>query len=579
MRNAALVMFCLATLACGKVKGTPPNDVTPDPCETNVCECTVASQNLDCPGAHQICDEVTTPGRVCGCAPAYKDDGSGNCVFDAAPLNSGFQETGTWEPVGAGATISTAASGSVDPGQGVMNRQAICEFAGFKQTFTMPPFVLADQFKITVTHNGVDPDALFGIPNNTLLSVGVNGEFKETPVVKTGFVTQSFCLGPRAYGDGPVGSPVEFQIGVIPGPNFPFFCGSDSQSTIEIDRVALELAEPGECPNPGTILNPDFELATDWTFEVEDGATGAIVAGVGENGTAGARLTTANVCSQASMTGTIAFPTEISNPALDVFFSGTFAGRLVLQIDGQNVATLNGSSPRHKRICLPEWTRGTTATMGFLLLRTTDSGCAATPLSQTFVVDNITIIDDQNCPAEVLADPGFELDSIGMGPEIGWGFTAGTVNDIPEGSNAEITNSGQRSGNSALRLTGSHECVGVGEAGADFTINVPAPEGAAGPAIKFFANVGNGNLKTTTRLALHPGPRFQEPGLRHDIAEVGVYQPQIMCLPPVTSGRRMTFRFSTGDSDGGGCGVPKYTEEVALIDDVEVTTDSSCPAE
>jgi hypothetical protein len=37
-------------------------------------------------------------------------------------------------------------------------------------------------------------------------------------------------------------------------------------------------------------------------------------------------------------------------------------------------------------------------------------------------------------------------------------------------------------------------------------------------------------------------------------------------------------RFSTGDSDGGGCGA-NYASELAFIDDVQLTTDASCPTQ
>lgn len=576
MRKAAVVLACLGLLACGKVLAIEP-DAVEDPCAApNVCECTVASQLFDCPGAHKICDETSTPGRVCACAPAYKDNGSGTCEFDAAPFDGGFTQATSWTPVGQGASINVAAPGSVDPGEGSLNRVGICQFGGFNQTFTMPPFELADQFKITVTHSGNDP-AGFEIPNGTVVAVGVNGEFKESLVMRNAFKTESFCLGPRAYGQGPIGSPVLFQVAAQTGQFAGLLCDGTSEATIQIDRVALEVAAPGECPAAGTLINGDFETDDVWTFNAVQSATGAIVAGAGESASRGATLTTANKCSEVTMTGQVAFPSTILHPAIDVHFSGTFGGRLVMQVAGQNLATLNGAAAAHKRICLPEWTRGITTSIGFFLQRASDNGCA-TARNQTFTVDNLTITDDPSCTGSDLTDSGFELFSTANGPEIGWGLTNGFVNDI-EGSQALITNIGQRTGNSALRLIGSHECVGVGDGGADFTINVPASEGTAGPAIKFFANVGNGNLKTISRIAIQPGPTFQNPGLKLDLPEVGVYQPAVFCLPPSTSGRRMTFRFSTGDVDGGGCGPTEYPDEVALIDDVEVTTDASCPAQ
>lgn len=580
MRNAVLGLFCLISFACGPVKGQlQPDaevDASTDPCETNTCECTVATQATDCPGLHKICDEVTTPGRVCGCAPAYRDDGAGNCIFDAAPLDPGFQDTTVWQPVGEGVTLNVAAAGSVDPGEGIFNRVGICEFGGFTQTFTMPPLELAEQFKLTVTHTSNDP-SFFDLPDGTAIVVGVNGDFQSSIFVRNDAKTESFCLGPRAYGQGPVGSPVQFYVGVDAG-QAGFLCGGTSPATISIDNVKLEVAAPGECPSPGTVVNGDFEVATDWTFApIVQGATGAIVTGVGENGTRGARLTTVNKCSEVTMRGTIALPDSavVPNPAIDFFFSGTLGARLVMQLNGKNTATFAGANATHRRVCVPAWARGTTTSVGFFLQRSSNNGCA-TALARTFVIDNLTVVDDPAC-ADVgdLLDGGFELVTTTPGVN-GWGLTSGFVND-DEGSEAAVVTQNVNSGTRSLRLIGSAECVGVAEGGADFTINVPAPQGAAGPAIKFAANVGNGNLKTVTRVAVEPGPSATGAGLKFDIPEVGVYQPHVFCLPPRAAGRRMTFRFSTGDIDGGGCST--YPDELAFIDDVEVTTDASCPAE
>ena len=571
MRLEALVAS-FALTACGKV--LPPDDAV-DPCAApNVCECTVATQTSDCPGAHRICDETSGAGRVCACAPAYADDGSGSCAFDAAPFDSGFQDPAKWTAVGDGVEVSAVAPGTINPGAALFSAGGACGFAAINQTFVMPPLELADPFKITVTHEGIDP-SMFDIPDGTVVSVGVNGEFKDSIVERNAVVTQSFCLGPRAYGQGPVGSPVQFQVAVQPGAfSSSFLCNQTSQASFSVDQVKLEVATPGECPMPGTVVNGDFELVTDWTFNGTQSGAGAIVANVGENNSRAAQLSTANRCSEVTMTGTAAFPTTIQNPAIDVFFSGTSGARAVFQIAGKNLATLPGvTTPTHKRICIPKWAQGTTSPIGFFLQRASDNGCT-TALVKSFTIDNLTITDDAACASTGdVIDPGFEHNT---GPVIAYGLTDSFVNDI-KGTTSVITAAGAHAGNRALRLVGANECAGVGDGGADLTINVPAAEGPAGPAIKFFANVGNGNLLTTTRIAVEPGPRNIEPGLRLDLPEVGVYQPAVFCLPPSTIGRRMTFRFSTGSTDGGGC--VGHADEAAMIDDVQVGTDASCAAE
>jgi len=81
----------------------------------------------------------------------------------------------------------------------------------------------------------------------------------------------------------------------------------------------------------------------------------------------------------------------------------------------------------------------------------------------------------------------------------------GYVND-QEGSTASVVNAPSlaHTGNGVLELVGANECVIVGDGGADLPLLVPAAQGAVGPAVKFFANVGAANAKTDTRVGMMP---------------------------------------------------------------------------
>jgi len=556
-----VILASLVLVACGEVQSQQP-DATVDPCATATCECTIATQAADC-AAHEVCDE-SGPGRVCGCAPAYADQ-SGSCVFVGGPLDKGFMDPTKWTALGTGSSVNAGAAGNLDPGEGQINRIGMCTGGGLKQTFTMPPFDRADAFKVSVTHTGVEANFDLG---GAQVAVGVGGQFFESAVTPGQFKTDTFCLGPRAYG-----KPVDFQVGTFGGPN----CGSSSSSTIHFDQLALQLATPAECPAPNTVVNGDFETGTTgWTFSPVQGATGTILGNIGEGGTSGARLTTANKCSEVTMTGTIALPDPVARPnqAIDIFWTGTNGSRLAFQLADRSVALLDANGkPRHSRICVPDWAAGTTASLGFFLQRISNNGCTVL-VNKTFTIDNVTIVDDPGCAPELINDPGFERIVDGTGPVPGWGLSNGYVND-QEGSTAVIQNNPAlaHTGNGVLRLGGANECVGVGQGGADVTFYVPPPTGAAGPALKFFANVGANHPKTTTRVAVQP---FFNTSSSIDLPENGIYTQGTLCLPPNAGGRRVTVRFSTGDSDGGGCGA-NYTEEVAFIDDVEVTTDAACP--
>ncbi len=74
-------------------------------------------------------------------------------------------------------------------------------------------------------------------------------------------------------------------------------------------------------------------------------------------------------------------------------------------------------------------------------------------------------------------------------------------------------------------------------AGADLTFIVPPAQEAAGPALKFFANVGAGNVSTNT-------DRLARLRIADDVPN-GVYTAQQICLPPKLVGRRLTAQFST----------------------------------
>lgn len=574
MKSTALASLALGLLACGKVQSELPDaptddvDAPVDPCAApNVCECTAATQNADC-GAHEVCDE-SGPGRRCVCAPAYAEQG-GACVFAGAPLDPGFQDATKWTAVAAnGAVVNIAAAGNVDPGEAVINRAGMCNGGGLKQTFTMPPLDRAEPLKISVTHALIDPNFdAFGIG----ASVGVGGQFFEFSSLRNTYRTDTACLGPRAFGGD-----VEFRVATNGAPA----CNGTSTATENIDHVRIEVAGPNECPAPNTVVNGDFENDAGWTFSPVQSATAQIVANAGENGTRGLRLATANRCSEATATGIIGLPAraQVPNPAIEVFWNGTANQRLTVQLGGRNTATIftgNGASKR-SRICVPDWAVGTTTNLGFFLQRVSNNGCT-TALAKTFNLDSISIVNEPACAAVEVTDPGFERVSNVTGPQPGWGLTNGFVNDL-EGSRAEVLNNQSlaRTGNGVLRLVGANECVGVGDGGADLTFLVPAPAGNAGPAVKFFANVGVNNVKTTTRVQILGLPAFGgAPGVL-DLPENGVYTQRTVCLPPTMVGRRVTMRFSTGDSDGGGCAA-NYPEEAAFIDDVEVTTDAACPA-
>lgn len=555
MRAVVLVLVTMITLAvgCGEVVKLEP-DAT-DPCATGVCECTAATEATDC-AAHEVCDESVN-GRLCQCAPAYKDQG-GTCVFDVAPRDPKVTDPAVWIPVGPGASVDGSLQGNIDVGEALIDRTGMCAFSSLSQTFKMPPRSRAEPFKLLVTHSASDPGNEIG---GGVLAIGVGGQWFHTAVSRNVYRTDTICLGESAYGGD-----VEFKIATLGSP----LCTGGSTARIRVDQMLVQPATEAECPRPGTVVNGDFEQATGWTFSVLNAATGAIVAGVGENATRGAQLTTANRCSEATMTGTIALPRGDAQ-AIEVFWSGTNGTRLSASLGGIGVATLNANGvAKRNRFCVPAWARGNNTTISFFMQRQSDNGCT-TALARTFMIDSVAIVNEPACGPVDISDPGFERIANTTGPMPGWALINDYVNDV-EGGVAVTLNSmpSAHLGSGVLRLTSVNECASQPTATASFI--VPPAQGAAGPAIKFFASV-TANVNTTA--SAEAGFLNTTP-FRVDLPENGGYAQHVLCLPKAVSGRPFLLRMSMRDSDGSSSCLSPIPVETALFDDVTVTTDASC---
>lgn len=389
----------------------------------------------------------------------------------------------------------------------------------------------------------------------------------------SGYRTDSICLGAAAYG-----GPTAFRIGMLPGGGLSCAPGAQSATTLKVDQVEVRVADPGECPAPGNVLDGDFEGATGWAFSSLQGGTGALVAGAGEVGTQGAQLAGTNRCSEETMTGNASFPARgaLAHPAVDVYWQGSSGERLVFQIGGKNVATLDADdNARHARICVPAWALGNVQTVGFFMQRHSDNACT-TAYSQTFTIDNVTFVDDPACTAPGdLTDPGFERAANLAGPATGWGNTHAYVNDLRGLSSAALDAPGDaHTGNGVLSMTWSNPCTTFNDGGSDLTLTVPASDATGGAAVKFFANVAASNTQTEARLSLLPLAAGSTAFLTSP--RNGAYTAQTLCLPPALAGRRITLRASLGDA-GGACSA--VASESARWDDFEIGTDASCPAQ
>ncbi|MBW2381791.1 MAG: hypothetical protein JRG70_20040 [Deltaproteobacteria bacterium] len=408
-----LVFGCGNDAGAGGDAGIDDGGQLPDAdiCDSVECEC---DTDDDC-GAHEVCDTSSGPGRVCVCAPAYEDNGSG-CAFAGAPLAPGFDDPAPWTTSG-GAVLDATATGSDDPGEVTWSGEAICDGSGVSQTFAMPPYGRAEPLAFEITHrnNRESSDAR--------PQIGIKEAWSRLPR-RFEFFTQSICLGEAGFGGD-----VEFRI-----EGHSVFCpSSETSDELIVDRFEVVRAEDVglECPDPGFVLDGDFDGdGTAWTPLVN----ASVQDGVGQNGTRAARLQTATLCSAAFMTGVASLPvsTSMPNQALRFFWNGT-TGR-VLQVRAADgvVADLTASDQATVSIvCLPPYTQGLARDVTFALPFTqagTDQLCSD-PDIRDFVVDTVEVVSEAECGDDpYLLDGDFELaatDTVPGGWRLGGADTRG----------------------------------------------------------------------------------------------------------------------------------------------------------
>ena len=567
MKNRfALLVLAMVVAACGDVVKGSGVDAPPNNCPGAVCECTAATEAMDC-GAHEICDE-SGGNRECKCAAGYvAGAGDAGCVFSSPLQDPGFQDPSKWTVVG-GAMVNPAATGSKQPGELIFDKMTLCSFGGAKQSFTMPPFDRADPLKVSITTSIIQPPPPNFFFTDFRIQVGIGTQFIELQATGGEYKTQSFCLGPAAFG-----GPVEMQI----SPLGTLACSNTTTGSIRVDEIKLEVASPGECPRQAGVVNGNFQLATGWKFPNSQSGAGQILPNIGENGSFAAQLQQPNRCSEVTATGLMSIPTNLTNPAIDVYWNGTSGGRLTVLLNNKGIGTLlaNGQI-KHSRVCIPKWAVGNTTTLGFFAQRQTDNDCA-TPLNRTYILDNITIVNEPACGTlSDITDPSFERIAAPQGPVPGWGQFNGMVNNLEAGRIFFVNGAGvANTGTGAVRSHNANQCVFRGQSGVDIAVIVPPASGTSGPALKFFGRADPANVNSELRANIMPQTEGQ---VFKAVAETGAYVPTVMCFPPAMVGRLVNVRIGNNDPDGGGCAATTY-DEFAFIDDVSVTTDPTCPAQ
>lgn len=482
---------------------------------------------------HESCTDGAS-GPSCACVKGYVAE-NGACVFRGGPRDPGFTKMpDAWVVSGLvtvepSSTEPTTLSGQVDPGW--------ARFFGTgqaSQTFDMPEWQLGEPLAVeTSTGCRRDCDDLA----DRAVAVRIGGRGSLLPLSPNGLTKNKWCLGERAYGAG-----VTFDLRAVgrdgPGPG-----GGNAKPEHHgfVDHVRFFPAP--ECPLPGQIPNANFDANGGW---VGSGTGVAEVANaVGTNGSRAAHLR-ANGGEGPILTGIVSVPhRSIAHPAL-VSSYRTQNGRTgQVRLGPTIIGVLGGTGGFEEgRICFPEWSKGRAHALAF---GATSPALVGDPTD--LLVDDLRLVDDPTCgEAPLVRDPGFE-GNVRSRP---WVIHIGGA---PTTFTTDAASARSGSGAVSATITACNTSGGVYQ-----SITVPPPSATGGPAARFWYKA---NLPLATTAS----------GGAVNLVPAAPWTQRVTCLPPRLEGFEYELRFvlSAGaNCNGGG---------TLNVDDVEVTTDPSCPKE
>jgi len=494
--------------------------------------------------SHEVCDN-DAESASCICAPGY--DGS-PCTWVGVLGDPGFQEEGAWTRSG-GATLLPFAPGSIDDGVALLAPSAACNAGTVSQAVPMPSYEVGEPLVAEVTYRA---RGLYG------LALGFDRAWTSLVATENAWRTERVCLGEAAYGGA-----VTVRLG---SPEQHPSCFDEPEGEIEVDRLDIRPADPGECPAPGEVLNGTGEVGSGgWEFETTGAAVADLVAGAGREATSGVRLEVeANDRAVAWTKLSVPSSESLPSPALRFWWRGTsgqpFGFRIGrnegIGVDALPLDDVYGSGSALTYLyCLPPWTHGNVVD---LILG--NSGDNSLDGSSELVVDDVEIVSDPRCGTSTdLLDPGFDAGPTRiMGVTHFTPYSAATLT-----TEASLSRTGD---GGALELSYWNE-----EAVMWFEtwVFVPESDGDAGPAFAFWSNVPAMNEKPIRSVV---GRAAASPA---DLQVGGGWIRNEVCLPPQWSGRWFRVQWRLGDIPP--IGTASIDPPMSIyIDDLELTTRSAC---
>lgn len=317
-----------------------------------------------------------------------------------------------------------------------------------------------------------------------------------------------------------------------------------------------------DCPAAGAFLSGDFEAAAGWTIQ----APSEIVASGGPStGRAGHLAVTTGQRSAGLQHAAVSFPWKtMARPALR--FSATGAGDLLVALRigaelGSAAALALGAvrtaaTPTSIAVCIPEWTKGLALPFLFEVRQPNELR------NLDYFVDDVAFVSEPSCPESSFVLGG---DFEGASATPYWSFedVSLDIGGAPATQASGFVSTGDaHSGASHALLSVDTNCV---DANMSQTVTTPSAEPGRGPAVKiWYKTSGAGKVSLTVtadeRSAALPA--------------ASSWTQKILCLDPAAFNRATGLSFSA--HQGVAACAPQALETFA-IDDVEVTTDPSCP--
>lgn len=536
-----LLLGLLVVMACGEVKSKTPDGGGLDECMTDA-QC----------GTHQFCNTASPMGRVCECVNGYST-GTNGCTFTGSIKDPGFSDPSKWT-VSNGALVNTTAPGKLDVGEVNFVKTSLCGFGTVEQDIGVPPIDRAEPLVIEVSLS--NPPVRQQVFDQIDAGLAINNSWIDIPPGGTGFRTVRMCLGDIGYaaaGHGK-GDTVRLKL----GPMFkPASCPTPA-ADLAFDRIEIKPASAGECPPPGQAINGDAEGTGGWAFTVSGSSSGGLAAGTGAGGTKGARITLGARCDNAVMTNSVSVP-KAGSPALEFFYNATAGAKVAGSLPTMGLqlplpaATGTGSL---LRFCLPPILKGTMIPLQLFVGG--GVGSCADILNTSAIVDNLRVVDDPACGTDpIFGDAGFE-----SAPNRPLGS-----NRVPE-TDIVVSATVPHAGKGALDLFTGANCTTASYLALPI---VPAPQGTAGPAFKFFYRIPGANPNSVTTVRAGTTVTLNE-GSASWVA-------QTLCLDPKAAGHPVQVQLFNNQTIIGTVCDTVTAAEHSFFDDFSVGTDPSCPAQ